>query len=52
MQVHLQNIMTVTDSPYAMYKYLGEEVCKLYRKSFDVDIQIQDFIMYMVLVNH
>ena len=23
-----------SDSPYAMYKYLGEEVCKLYRKSF------------------
>lgn len=32
-----------TDSPYAMYKYLGEEVCKLYRKSFDVDIQIARF---------
>jgi UDP-glucose 4-epimerase len=32
-----------TDSPYAMYKYLGEEVCKLYKKSFDVDIEICRF---------
>ena len=32
-----------TDSPYSMYKYLGEEVCKLYRKSFDVDIRIARF---------
>jgi len=32
-----------TDSPYAMYKYLGEEVCKLYKKSFNVDIQIARF---------
>lgn len=32
-----------TDSPYAMYKYLGEEVCKLYRKSFNVDVQIARF---------
>ena len=29
-----------TQSPYKMYKYLGEEVCKLYRKSFDVDVEI------------
>ena len=32
-----------TDSPYAMYKYLGEEVCKLYKKSFDVDLEICRF---------
>ena len=32
-----------TDSPYAMYKYLGEEVCKLYRKTYDVDVQIARF---------
>ena len=32
-----------TDSPYAMYKYLGEEICKLYRNSFDVDVQIARF---------
>ena len=32
-----------TDSPYSMYKYLGEEVCKLYRKSFDVDVRIARF---------
>ena len=30
-------------SPYAMYKYLGEEVCKLYRKTFDVDVEICRF---------
>ena len=32
-----------TDSPYAMYKYLGEEVCKLYKNSFDVDVRIARF---------
>ena len=32
-----------TISPYAMYKYLGEEVCKLYRKTFDVDVEICRF---------
>ena len=26
-----------------MYKYLGEEVCKLYRKSYDLDVQIARF---------
>ena len=31
------------DSPYAMYKYLGEEVCKLYRKSFNVNVEIARF---------
>ena len=25
-----------SDSPYAMYKYLGEEVCKLYKKSYNI----------------
>ena len=30
-------------SPYAMYKYLGEEVCKLYRTTFDVDVEICRF---------
>ena len=29
-----------TISPYAMYKYLGEEVCKLYKKTFEVDVEI------------
>jgi UDP-glucose 4-epimerase len=32
-----------TDSPYAMYKYLGEEVCKLYKKTFEVDVEICRF---------
>jgi len=32
-----------TDSPYAMYKFLGEEVCKLYKNSFDVDVKIARF---------
>jgi len=32
-----------SDSPYAMYKYLGEEVCKLYRKSYNLDVQIARF---------
>jgi len=32
-----------TDSPYAMYKYLGEEVCKLYKKTYDVDVEICRF---------
>jgi len=31
------------DSPYAMYKFLGEEVCKLYKKSFDVNVEIARF---------
>jgi nucleoside-diphosphate-sugar epimerase len=26
-----------------MYKYLGEEVCKLYKNSFDVDVRIARF---------
>tara|TARA_Y100000385_G_C13016941_1_gene604306 strand:+ start:336 stop:1196 length:861 start_codon:yes stop_codon:yes gene_type:complete len=31
------------DSPYAMYKYLGEEICKLYKKSFNVNVEITRF---------
>lgn len=32
-----------SDSPYAMYKFLGEEVCKLYKKSFKVNVEISRF---------
>ncbi len=32
-----------SDSPYAMYKYLGEEVCKLYRKSYSVNVEMARF---------
>ncbi len=32
-----------SDSPYAMYKFLGEEVCRLYRKSFRVNVEIARF---------
>lgn len=32
-----------SDSPYAMYKYLGEEVCRLYRKSYKVNVEIARF---------
>ncbi len=32
-----------SDSPYAMYKFLGEEVCKLYRKTYDVKVEIARF---------
>lgn len=32
-----------SQSPYAMYKYLGEEVCKLYKKTYDVDVEICRF---------
>ena len=32
-----------TQSPYAMYKYLGEEVCKLYRKTYGLDVEICRF---------
>ena len=31
------------DSPYAMTKFLGEEICKLYKKSFDVNVEIARF---------
>ena len=32
-----------SDSPYAMYKFMGEEVCKLYRESFGVNVEIARF---------
>ena len=32
-----------SDSPYAMYKYLGEEVCKLYKKSYNLNVEIARF---------
>jgi UDP-glucose 4-epimerase len=32
-----------TQSPYAMYKYLGEEICKLYRKTYKMQIEIARF---------
>jgi UDP-glucose 4-epimerase len=32
-----------SQSPYAMYKYLGEEVCKLYKKTYDLDVEICRF---------
>lgn len=31
------------DSPYAMYKYLGEQIIKLYKKSFKVNAEIARF---------
>lgn len=30
-------------SPYALYKYLGEEICKMYRYSFKMNIEIVRF---------
>ena len=30
-------------SPYAMYKFLGEEVCKLYKNSYSVNVEIARF---------
>jgi len=30
-------------SPYAMFKYLGEEVCKMYRQTFGTDVEIARF---------
>lgn len=30
-------------SPYAMFKFLGEEICKLYRVSFNMNIEIVRF---------
>ncbi len=32
-----------TISPYAMFKYLGEEVFKLYKKTYNVDVEICRF---------
>lgn len=32
-----------TRSPYAMHKYLGEELCKLYKKAYKLDVEICRF---------
>jgi UDP-glucose 4-epimerase len=32
-----------TQSPYAMHKYLGEELCKLYKKAYKLSIEICRF---------
>lgn len=32
-----------SDSPYASSKYMGEQICKLYRKSFNVNVEIARF---------
>lgn len=32
-----------SDSPYAMSKFLGEEICKLYKFSFNVNVEIARF---------
>lgn len=32
-----------SDSPYAMTKFLGEEICKLYKNSFNVNVEITRF---------
>ena len=32
-----------SDSPYAMSKYLGEEICNLYKKSFKINVEIARF---------
>lgn len=32
-----------SQSPYAMYKYLGEEVCKLYKKTYNLNVEICRF---------
>ena len=32
-----------SDSPYAMSKFLGEEICKLYKNSFNVNVEIARF---------
>jgi len=32
-----------SDSPYAMTKFLGEELCKLYKASFNLDVEIARF---------
>mgnify|MGYP001247909693 CR=1 FL=1 len=30
-------------SPYALYKYLGEEICKMYRQVYKMDVEIARF---------
>ena len=32
-----------SDSPYAMTKFMGEEICKLYSKTYQLDVQIARF---------
>ena len=32
-----------SDSPYAMTKFLGEEICKLYKKTYNVNVEIARF---------
>jgi len=32
-----------SQSPYAAYKYLGEEVCKLYKKTYNLNVEICRF---------
>ena len=32
-----------SESPYAMYKFLGEKVCKLYKDSYNVNVEIARF---------
>jgi len=32
-----------SDSPYAMTKFLGEEICKLYKKTYNLDVEIARF---------
>ena len=32
-----------SDSPYALTKFLGEEICKLYKKLFNVNVEIARF---------
>ena len=32
-----------SDSPYAMSKFLGEEICRLYKKTFEVNVETSRF---------
>ncbi len=32
-----------SDSPYAMTKFLGEEICKLYKKSYNLKVEVARF---------
>jgi nucleoside-diphosphate-sugar epimerase len=38
-----------SDSPYAMYKFLGEEVCNFIKNHLMLMLKLLDFIMFMVL---
>ena len=31
------------NSPYALYKFLGEEICEMYKKNFNLDVEIARF---------